>query len=102
MISTGPFWESRPAAAGLSSAKLPRDDVVDELSIARLESRPTLAVENERSEGACRELLLEPRQLRTPRGKDTCELVDAWVVPDHHHRIDGLGKSLQPLEQFAF
>jgi hypothetical protein len=86
----------------LSSAKLPRDRVIHELGIARPESSPALAVDNERGECTGRELLLEPRQLSTPRSEDTREIVKARVVPDQHHRIDGLGKSLEPLEQFPF
>jgi len=57
----------RPAAAGaLSSAKLPGDDVIDELRVARPESGPALALDNEDGEGTGRELLFEPRQLSTP------------------------------------
>jgi hypothetical protein len=56
-----------PTAAGrLSSAKLPGDDVIDELRVARPESDPALALDNERGEGTGRELLLEPRQVSTP------------------------------------
>src|SRR6266567_2209165 len=86
----------------LSSAKLPGDDVIDELPIAGPESGPALAVDNERGEGAGRKLLLEPRQLSTPRNKEKRELVEARVMPDQHHRIDGLGKSLEQLQQFRF
>jgi hypothetical protein len=56
-----------PTAAGrLSSAKLPGNDVIDELRVARPESDPALALDNERGEGTGRELLLEPRQVSTP------------------------------------
>ena len=69
-------------AKALSSAKLPRDDVVDQLSATRLESGPALAVDSERGEGAGRELLLEPGQLVTARREGTRELVETGVVPD--------------------
>jgi hypothetical protein len=91
----------RPAAARpLSSAKLPGDDVIDELRVAWPESDPAVAVDNERGEHTGRELLLELRQLSTPRSEDTREVVEAWVVPDEHDRADRLGKSLESLEQF--
>jgi hypothetical protein len=99
-----PLWltASLSAAAAPSSAKLPGDDVIDELSSAGPESSPTLAVDNERGESTGREPLLEPRQLSTPRSKETRELVEARIVPNQHHRIDALRKGLEPLEQFPF
>jgi hypothetical protein len=84
----------------LDSAKLPGDDVINELCVARPESRPALSVDNERGEGSGRELLLELGQVSTPGSKHTSEVVEARVVPDEHHRTDGLGKSPEPLEQF--
>ena len=58
-----------------SSAKVPGYHVVDELCVAGTQSGPAFAVGNERGEPTGRELLLELRQVSTPRSEDKREVV---------------------------
>jgi hypothetical protein len=58
-----------------SSAELSGYDVIDELCVARAQSGPAFAVDNEPGEHTGRKLFLELRQVGTPRCEDEREVV---------------------------
>jgi hypothetical protein len=71
-----PFQRVDRASEGrCSSAELSGQDVIDELCVARAQSGPALAVDNERGEHTGRELLLELRQVSTLRSEHKREVV---------------------------
>src|SRR3954468_2862590 len=91
-----------PLVGRWSSAELARDNVIDELCLTRAESTPAFAADDEGGKRTGWELLLWRRYVTTPRSEHEREVLQARIVADEHYRADGLGKSLQPFEEFLF